>query len=136
MGKSLGNALYLSDDFETINEKVKGAKTDPNRIRKTDKGNPDICMVYYYHKLFSNKEECENICQECKEGKRGCVYCKKELAENINKELEPIREKRHYYENHEDEVKNILLEGTKHAREISKETLTKVKKSMKIDYSD
>lgn len=62
MGKSLGNALYLSDDFDTIKAKVMSAVTDPARIKKDDPGNPDICMVYYYHKLFSTSDECHNIC--------------------------------------------------------------------------
>ena len=134
MGKSLGNALYLSDDLETINKKVMGALTDPARIKKDDPGHPDVCMVYYYHKLFSTDEECKGVCSECKAGKRGCVACKRQLIENINKELEPIRERRHYYEEHPEVVKEILIEGTKHAREIAKDTMKKVKNAMLLDY--
>ena len=134
MGKSLGNALYLSDDLETINKKVMSAVTDPSRIRKDDKGNPDVCMVYYYHNLFTDKEECKNICAECKAGKRGCVACKKQLIESINKVLEPIRDKRKYYEENPKEVMDILMAGTDKARVIAKETMEKVKKSMKLDY--
>ena len=133
MGKSLGNAIYLADDDETIREKIRSAVTDPNKIRKDDKANPDICMVAYYHKLFS-EDSFETICTECKEGKRGCVNCKKELADNIIKKLEPIRQRRKYYEEHKDEVKRILEEGTKKARNITKETLRQVKEAMKIDY--
>ena len=59
MGKSLGNAIYLSDTEEEVNKKVMSAVTDPNRIRKDDKGNPDICMVAYYHNLFTDKTQCE-----------------------------------------------------------------------------
>ena len=77
MGKSLGNAIYLSDTPEEIEKKVMGAVTDPNRIRKDDKGNPDVCMVAYYHNLFTDKDECKKICEECKKGVRGCVACKK-----------------------------------------------------------
>ncbi len=134
MGKSLGNALYLSDDLETIKQKVMSAVTDPSRIRKDDKGNPDICMVYYYHNLFTDKEECKNICEECKAGKRGCVACKKQLVESINKVLEPIRDKRRHYEENPKEVMDILMAGTDKARVIAKETMEKVKKSMKLDY--
>ena len=134
MGKSLGNALYLSDDLEEIKQKVMAALTDPARIRKDDKGHPEVCMVYYYHKLFSSEDECKNTCEECKAGARGCVACKKKLIENINKELEPIREKRHYYEEHPEEVMDILMAGTNHAREISKQTLERVKKSMMLNY--
>ena len=134
MGKSLGNAIYLSDTVEDVNRKVMSAVTDPNRIKKDDKGNPDICMVSYYHKLFSSEEECKAICEECRTGKRGCVACKKKLAQNINNTLEPMREKRKYYEEHPEIVDEILMKGTEKARETAKETMKKVKKAMKLDY--
>ena len=134
MGKSLGNALYLSDSEEVVAEKVRNALTDPARIRKDDPGHPDVCMVYYYHNLFTEKQECKNICEECKMGKRGCVACKAQLINSINAKLGPIRDRRHYLEEHPEEVKKVLREGTDHARTIAKETITKVKKSMKLDY--
>ena len=134
MGKSLGNAIYLSDSEEEITRKVMGALTDPNRIKKDDLGNPDVCMVAYYHNLFTEKEEVKNICQECKAGKRGCVKCKKELAKNIIEYLRPIREKREYYEKHPEEVDKILIEGTKKARKEAQKTLKKVKEAMKLNY--
>ncbi len=134
MGKSLGNAIYLSDNEEEINKKVMSAVTDPNRIKKDDLGNPDICMVAYYHKLFSSEEEIKNVCEECRMGKRGCVACKKQLVKNISDTLKPIREKRAYYEEHPEEVDKILIEGTKKARQEAKQTMEKVKKAMKLDY--
>ena len=134
MGKSLGNAIYLSDTPEEITKKVMGAVTDPNRIRKDDLGNPDICMVAYYHNLFTDKAEYDNICKECREGKRGCVACKKELANNIINYLAPIREKRKYYEERPELVDKLLMEGTEKARKVAKETMKKVKKAMKLDY--
>ena len=135
MGKSLGNAIYLSDTPEEITRKVMSAVTDPKRIKKDDLGNPDVCMVYYYHKLFSTKEEQEQICKECKEGKRACVACKKQLANKIINYLAPIREKRAYYEARPELIDDILAEGTKKARETAKETMKKVKKAMKLDYN-
>ncbi|MGN1300070.1 MAG: tryptophan--tRNA ligase, partial [Clostridia bacterium] len=66
MGKSLGNAIYLSDSEEEITRKVMSAVTDPKRIKKDDLGNPEVCMVAYYHNLFSSKEEYENVCKECR----------------------------------------------------------------------
>ena len=134
MGKSLGNAIYLSDSEEEITRKVMSAVTDPNRIKKDDLGNPDICMVAYYHNLFSSKEACSKACSECKAGQRGCVACKKELAANIIEFLRPMREKRAYYEAHPEEVDRILKEGTERARATAKETMKKVKKAMKLDY--
>ena len=134
MGKSLGNAIYLSDTPEVIKEKVMGAVTDKNRIKKDDPGNPDVCMVSYYHNLFTDKEDCKKVCEECRAGKRGCVACKKQLAQNISDYLQPIREKREYYEQHLDEVDKVLIEGTEKARKVAKETMKKVKKAMKLDY--
>ena len=134
MGKSLGNAIYLADNEEEVNKKVMSAVTDPNRIKKDDLGNPDVCMVAYYHKLFSSEEACQIACDECKAGKRGCVACKRELAHNINEFLNPIREKRKYYEENPEIVDNILKEGTEKARKTAKETMKKVKKAMMLDY--
>ena len=135
MGKSLGNAIYLSDSEEEITRKVMGAVTDKTKIKKDDPANPEICMVGYYHKMFSNNNlEC--IFEECKQGKRGCVACKKELAKNICKYLRPIREKRRYYEENPEIVSKVLKDGVEKARLKAKDTMIKVKKAMKIDYFD
>jgi len=133
MGKSLGNAIYLSDSDEVISKKVMGALTDPARIKKDDPGNPDICMVAYYHNLFS-KDEVKIVCEECKAGARGCVTCKKQLIQNIIKEFEPLRERRKYYEERPEELKKILMKGTEKARQEAKLTMKKVKEAMKLDY--
>ena len=134
MGKSLGNAIYLSDSPEEITKKVMSAVTDPGRIKKDDLGNPDVCMVAYYHNLFTSEEGCKTACEECKAGKRGCVACKKELAQNIIETLEPIREKRKYYEERPELVEKILIEGTNKAREVAKQTMKEIKQAMKLNY--
>ena len=134
MGKSLGNAIYLSDGEEEIAKKVMGAVTDPARIKKDDKGNPDICMVAYYHKLFTKSDDVKTVCDECKAGTRGCVACKKQLIKNISEELKPIREKRAYYEAHPEIIDKVLTEGTKKAQMTAKEVMKKVKKAMKLNY--
>lgn len=133
MGKSLGNALYLNDSTEVVQQKIMNAVTDPKKIRKDDPADPHVCMVYYYHKLMNNPN-LETVCQECKNGTRGCVACKKELIGKIEEFLSPIREKRKYYEEHPEEVQNILDAGTEAARKRSIETMKNVKASMKIDY--
>lgn len=133
MGKSLGNAIYLADDEETINKKIMSAVTDTNKIRKDDPANPDKCMVYYYHKLINNPN-LETVCSECKNGSRGCVQCKRELINYMNEFLKPIREKRKYYESHPEEVEKILKDGTKIAKEKAESTMKNVKSAMKIDY--
>lgn len=134
MGKSLGNAVYLVDDEETIKKKIMGAVTDPDKIKKDDPANPDVCMVYYYHKLVNNEENVNTICSECKKGSRGCVQCKKELIEAMKEFLQPIQERRKFYEDNPDEVDRILKEGTEAARSKAIEQMAKVRKAMKIDY--
>ncbi len=134
MGKSLGNAIFLVDSEETISKKIMSAVTDPKKIKKDDPADPDVCMVYYYHKLVNDEESCNSICSECKKGSRGCVQCKKELIEAMNKFLEPIKEKRKYYDDNPEEVINILKKGTEEAREKAIDTMKKVKKAMMIDY--
>lgn len=134
MGKSLGNAIYLADAEEEVNKKIMSAVTDPARIKKDDPGHPDVCMVAYYHKLFSTTEEVNCVCAECKAGTRGCVACKKQLAQNVNQFLAPIREKRKYYEEHPELVEKILIEGIEKTRQTAKETMRKVKEAMKLNY--
>lgn len=133
MSKSLGNAIYLCDDESVVSKKIMSAVTDPNKIKKDDPANPDVCMVYYYHKLLEN-DNLENICSECKKGLRGCVACKKELINKMNEFLNPIREKRKYYENHLEEVDEILEEGTRKANQKASEVLKRVKEHVNINY--
>ncbi len=133
MGKSLGNAIYLADSEEEISKKIMSAVTDPSKIKKDDPANPDICMVYYYHKLLKNPN-LETVCKECKAGARGCVACKKELIQVMLAFLKPIQEKRKYYEEHPEEVEKILKEGTAAARARAQEVMKRVRKNMKLDY--
>ncbi|MBR3897657.1 MAG: tryptophan--tRNA ligase [Bacilli bacterium] len=133
MGKSLGNAIFLADDEDTVKKKVMSMVTDTNKIKIDDKANPDVCMVYYYHELIGNPN-LETVCKECKNGERGCVACKRELQEKLRDFLKPIREKREYYENNPEIVDNILKEGTKKASIKAKETMKEVKNNMKINY--
>ncbi len=131
MGKSLGNAIYLSDTAEDVNIKVKSAVTDKNRISIKDKGNPDICTVSKYHKVFNN-DEYDNICEMCRNANIGCVACKNLLSDNVNLMLDPIREKRAYYEKHKDTVRDIIIDGSKRANFIGNKTVENVKKAMSI----
>ena len=135
MGKSLGNAIYLADSEDEIRTKVMKAVTDTNKIAKDDPANPDVCMVYYYHKLFS-EGNLETITSECKAGKRGCVDCKKELIKNIVEYLAPIQRKRKEYDEAEGKVEEIIANGTAKAREKAKRKMTEIKKAMCIDYEE
>lgn len=134
MGKSLGNAIFLIDSEETISKKVMDAVTDPSKIRKDDPANPDICMVYYYHKLVTPKDDLKTVCSECRNGDRGCVACKKELIKNLCDFLQPIKDRRKQYEDDPLLVQKILSDGTNKARERAKSTMKQVKQAMKIDY--
>ncbi|MDP4092423.1 MAG: tryptophan--tRNA ligase [Bacillota bacterium] len=133
MGKSLNNAIYLSDSEEDVSSKVKSAVTDPARITLKDKGNPEICAVCAYHKIF-NKEESHNIEEMCKNAGIGCTACKKNLAAVLNQFLEPIRDRRIYYETKQNYVKNILMTGTEKVRECAKQTIEEVREAMSIRY--
>ena len=131
MGKSLGNAIYLSDDENTVTDKVKSALTDTNRIAISDKGNPDVCMVSQYQKSF-NADEYENICEMCRAANIGCVACKKVLYTKLNEMLTPIRERRAFYEEHRNDVRDMIVSGTSKANRIGAETMMHVKTAMKI----
>lgn len=133
MGKSLGNAVFLSDDAETIKRKIMSAVTDPKKLKRDDPANPEICMVYYYHRLV-NQKNMETVCRECQKGFRGCVACKKELVSAMLSFLEPIQEKRKYYLEHPEEVDQILIKGTKEAQARAKITMQLVKEHMQIKY--
>lgn len=133
MSKSLNNAIYLADSAKEVEDKVKEAVTDPARIRKTDPGHPDICMVYAYHKVF-NKDELPEIEHACRNGEIGCVQCKKKMAGCINELLEPMRERRQKYVDNPGLVKEILLEGTRKAQKAAQQTMSEVREAMGINY--
>jgi tryptophanyl-tRNA synthetase len=135
MSKSLGNCIYLADDEKTVYEKVMRMYTDPKRVHPTDPGDPTGNPVFVYHEAFnSNRDEVEDFKNRYREGKIGDVEIKRRLAEEINKMLTPMRERRKMFESKPDEVDKILKEGTERARETAKETMKLVKKAMKIDY--
>lgn len=131
MSKSLGNSILISDDPETIKNKLRKAVTDPNKIRKGDPGNPDICLVFSYHKKF-NPSEVQEIDTNCRSGALGCVDCKMNCASKISTFFEPVREKRIYYENKMNEVLDILREGENRARAFAEKTMNEVHNKMKL----
>jgi tryptophanyl-tRNA synthetase len=123
MSKSFNNAIYLDDDEKTIWEKVRKAKTDPARIKKTDPGHPEVCIVFEYHKAF-NKDEVKEIEASCKAGKIGCVECKKRCAVKINELISPIREKKASLK--DSEILDIIDEGNKKANAIANKKMEEV----------
>ena len=131
MSKSLGNTILLSDSPEEIQQKVKRAITDPQKIRLGDPGRPEVCNVFTYHRKF-NPEEIPEIEQDCKSGALGCVDCKTNLSKKLASYLESFREKRKYYEQHIDEVHDIIAHGNSVARQVASETMAEVHKVMKL----
>jgi tryptophanyl-tRNA synthetase len=131
MSKSMGNAIYLSDSVEVVNEKVRKALTDPQRVTKDIPGRPELCPVGQYHKIFS-PDEWEDIWDRCRNATIGCVDCKKILARNINALLEPMREKRAYYEAHPDEVRDIIKAGSEKASRIGDEQVAIMRQAMHL----
>jgi tryptophanyl-tRNA synthetase len=132
MSKSYDNAIYLSDSVENVRAKVLKMITDPQRMKKTDPGNPDICNVYEFHKLYSTQEIVDRVNQECRKAEIGCVACKKIMAEHLIDALAPIREKRSYYENHQDTVMDIIQAGNEKARKVAQRTMASVRSAMNI----
>jgi tryptophanyl-tRNA synthetase len=131
MSKSLNNTILLSDEPETVKSKMKKAVTDPNKQRKGDPGNPDICLVFSFHKKF-NPGEVPEIEKGCRSGELGCFDCKMKCASRISDVLAPIIEKRKYYEKNLDEVRNILFDGETRARKVAVQTISEVRENMKI----
>lgn len=128
MGKSFNNDIKISDDEETTTKRIMQCITDRSRVRKDDLGHPDKCEVAFkYWQIFGSPEEIAQIESECKAGKRGCADCKRQLAQKVNEHFKEIRERRKYYENHMDEVKAILEEGTVKSRAVSSKILADVR---------
>jgi len=131
MSKSLGNCIYLNDPPELISSKIMKLVTDPAKVHPTDPGNPDICSVQDYHKVFSSADAAEYD-QQCREGKLGCVAHKKYIGEIVSKHLGPYREKRMALIGHESEMMELLRDGVARARKVAEATMAEVKKAVGI----
>lgn len=135
MSKSRGNTIDLKDPAETVVQKVRGMYTDPTRLRSTDPGHVEGNPVFMYHDAFNpNKEEVDDLKQRYLIGKVGDVEVKTKLAAAINTFLDPIRERRAYYEAHRGDVRDALAQGSSEGRRIAQETMSMVREAMKIEY--
>jgi tryptophanyl-tRNA synthetase len=132
MSKSYGNTITLSETDEDIRKKTKVMVTDPARKRRTDPGNPDVCPVYDWHKLFSAQEpgRLEWVRQGCTTAGIGCIECKAAMAENLIKWIAPVRERRVNYEQNPKQVLEILDEGSKKARAVAQGTMERVREAV------
>ncbi|OGT69526.1 MAG: tryptophan--tRNA ligase [Gammaproteobacteria bacterium RIFCSPHIGHO2_12_FULL_45_9] len=135
MSKSLDNAIFLSDDSDTIAKKVRSMYTDPNRLRPTDKGTIENNPLWIFHETFNPDTAWVQEAEErYRQGAIGDVECKKRLIEVLVHIIEPIRQRRLQYENDKAQVMAILRGGTERAREVTGETLQLAKKAMKQWY--
>jgi tryptophanyl-tRNA synthetase len=130
MSKSYGNAIYLSDTPEVVEQKIKTMMTDPARKRKTDVGDPELSPVHQLHKIFSSKEEQEYTAQGCRTAGIGCIDCKKILIKNVFTVLEPIWAKRKELLEHPDVLHEIANKGTQKAKKVAEETMELVRDAM------
>jgi tryptophanyl-tRNA synthetase len=128
MSKSLNNYIAITDKPDELWKKLRGAFTDPARLRKTDPGNPDICNIFSLHKIYSTPDEVLDIDKGCRAGTWGCVDCKKKLAEGMNEMHAPIIEKYEELVADPDRVHQILHEGAEKARAVALETMEQVHK--------
>lgn len=132
MGKSLNNDIEIAATPEETRQRVMSMVTDPNRQRRTDPGNPDICNVFSMHKIFTPAEDVATINVECRRAGIGCVDCKKKLAENMNQYFAPLREKRNALAQNPAEVWDILQSGAKRASVIAEQTMVEVRKAIDL----
>jgi len=132
MSKSYGNAIFLSDPPETVAAKVATMITDPQRMRKSDPGNPDVCNVYDFHKLYSPPGVVADVDRRCRSADIGCVECKKLMAAHLNAFLEPIRERRRFYLERPGLVEEIITAGGDKARQTAGRTLEEVRAAVKL----
>lgn len=132
MSKSYNNAIYFADSKEEVQRKVMGFFTDPQKLRKGDPGRPEICPVFFYHKIFSSEDRIQEIERDCKSGKLGCVDCKRMMLKGLEDFLEPIREKRKEYEKNREKVREILREGSERAKNIAQQTIQEVREKVKV----
>ena len=133
MGKSFNNDIKISDTEELTAKKIMSAITDRSRMRKDDPGHPEDCEVAFkYWKIFGDDAEVETVRCECEKGLRGCADCKRQLGAKVNSRLAEIRERRKYYEEHPEEVKRIIEEGSARARVEAQKVLTEVRKLVRM----
>jgi tryptophanyl-tRNA synthetase len=131
MSKSYGNAIMLTEDDESIRARAKVMMTDPDRKRRTDKGNPEVCPVYDWHKLFSPRETLDWSAHGCRTAEIGCIECKAAMADNLIKWIAPVRARRLEYEKHPEKVKKILADGSaERARPIAQQTMRRVREAV------
>ena len=132
MSKSYDNSIYISDSGNVLQEKITSMFTDPQRMRKKDPGNPEICNVFTFQNLYSTPEMVKEIDAGCRNATMGCTDCKKILARRVAEAMAPVHERMAYYVSHLDEIRQIIEEGNKRAKQIACRTMEEVREAVKI----
>lgn len=135
MSKSYNNTIFLREDPESISKKIRTMQTDPQRVRRTDPGDPDKCPVWQLHQVYSNDEVKAWVQQGCRSAGIGCIECKQPVIEGMLKEQEPMRERARMYEEDPSLVRNIVADGCEKARKLAQETMRDVREAMGLHYS-
>ncbi|MGB4765759.1 MAG: tryptophan--tRNA ligase [Rugosibacter sp.] len=135
MSKSYGNTIALREDTESITKKIRTMQTDPQRVRRTDVGDPEKCPVWQLHQIYSDSTVKEWVQTGCRSAGIGCIECKQPVIEGILKEQEPMRERAKMYEEDPQLVRNIIADGCEKARKLAQETMRDVREAIGLDYS-
>lgn len=132
MSKSYRNDINITDPPDVVWEKLRTMVTDPARVRRIDPGNPDVCPVYWLHKLYSAPDTIDYVNVECRRAGIGCIDCKKLLYEKVIATLEPIAARSREYEQNIDAVKRILIEGSQRAQAAAEQTMGQVREAVRV----
>ena len=134
MSKSYGNTIALGATDEDVITRLRTMPTDPARVRRTDRGNPEVCPVWQFHEVYSNAGVKDWVQQGCRSAAIGCIECKQPVIDAVLAELKPMRERAAEYAGQPDVVRNIINEGCERAREVARETMDDVRHAMSLDY--
>jgi tryptophanyl-tRNA synthetase len=135
MSKSYGNTITLREDAESIKKKIRTMQTDPQRVRRTDPGDPEKCPVWQFHLIYSNEEVKGWVQQGCRSAGIGCIECKQPVIDSVLAEQEPMRERASVYEEDPQLVRNIIADGCEKARKLAQETMRDVREAIGLDYA-
>ncbi|MBI5862556.1 MAG: tryptophan--tRNA ligase [Rhodocyclales bacterium] len=134
MSKSYGNTIALREDAETITRKIRTMQTDPQRVRRTDPGDPEKCPVWQFHQIYSGDEVKAWVQGGCRSAGIGCIECKQPVIDAVLKEQEPMRERAKMYTDDPQLVTNIIADGCEKARKLAQETMRDVREAIGLDY--
>jgi len=134
MSKSYGNTIALGATDEDVITRLRTMPTDPARVRRTDRGNPEVCPVWQFHEVYSNAGVKDWVQQGCRSAAIGCIECKQPVIDAVLAELKPMQERAAEYAGQPDVVRNIINEGCERAREVARETMDDVRHAMSLDY--